>query len=92
MSDRREPKAVRDRARRIGAACERFGVSLIAAALRFPALHPAVVSVVPGADRPEHARGNAEAFARPIPAELWDALKAEGLIDPDAPTNDGGAS
>ena len=86
------PDAVRDRARRIGATCGRFGVSLIAAALRFPALHPAVVSVVPGADRPEHARGNAEAFARPIPAELWDALKAEGLIDPDAPTNDGGAS
>jgi D-threo-aldose 1-dehydrogenase len=39
-----------------------------------------VVSVVVGGSRPEHLRQNAERFAAPIPAELWAALVAEGLL------------
>ena len=70
----------------IEAACLRHGVPLAAAALQFPLLHPAVVSVIPGAVSAAQARQNAENFARPIPADLWADLKMQGLIDPQAPT------
>ena len=39
---------VRERCRRVEAICERHGIPLIAAALQFPLLHPAVASVIPG--------------------------------------------
>jgi D-threo-aldose 1-dehydrogenase len=68
------------RVRRIAAVCHRFGVSLPAAAMRYPMREPSVVSVVVGGSRPEHLRQNAERFASPIPAELWTALVDEGLL------------
>jgi D-threo-aldose 1-dehydrogenase len=68
------------------AVCLRHGVPLAAAALQFPLLHPAVVSVIPGAVSPEQARANAANAALPIPAAVWAELKAAGLIDADAPT------
>jgi D-threo-aldose 1-dehydrogenase len=63
----------------------RHGVSLRAAALQFPLGHPAVASVIPGAITPQEALDNAEAFRETVPAALWDELKAEGLLRPDAP-------
>jgi D-threo-aldose 1-dehydrogenase len=68
------------------AICLRHGVPLAAAALQFPLLHPAVVSVIPGAVSPDQVRANAANAALPIPPQLWADLKAAGLIDPDAPT------
>ncbi len=79
------PEAVRERVRRLRAACERHGVPLRAAALQFPLGHPAVVAVVPGALSAEQARANAEAFAAEIPGALWEELKAAGLLRADAP-------
>jgi D-threo-aldose 1-dehydrogenase len=73
------------KARAIRSVCARHGVPL-AAALQFPLLHPAVVSVVPGAVTAAQARQNAVNAALPIPGELWQELKMQGLIDPDAPT------
>lgn len=70
----------------IGAVCLRHGVTLPAAALQFPLLHPAVVSVIPGAVSADQVRANAVNARLPIPAALWAELKAKGLIDPDAPT------
>jgi len=70
----------------IEAVCQRHGVPLAAAALQFPLLHPAVVSVIPGAVSAVQARQNAENFARPISADLWADLKMQGLIDPLSPT------
>ncbi len=66
--------------------CGRFGVALPAAALQFAAAHPAVVSVIPGAQTPEEAVANAALLDAPIPAGLWAALKEAGLIDAAAPT------
>lgn len=66
--------------------CARHGVTLPAAALQFPLLHPAVVSVIPGAVSPDQVRANAANMGRPIPPEVWTEMKAQGLIDPDAPT------
>lgn len=79
------PDEVRVRALAIEATCRDHGVPLIAAALQFPLLHPAVVSVIPGAVAPDHVRQNARSVVRPIPGELWSALKRQGLIDETAP-------
>ncbi len=70
----------------IEAICLRYGVPLPAAALQFPLLHPAVVSVIPGAVSPDQVRANAANMALLIPPEVWADLKAAGLIDADAPT------
>ncbi len=70
----------------IEAVCARHDVPLAAAALQFPLLHPAVVSVIPGAVSAAQVRQNASNVARPIPVDLWADLKIQGLIDPLAPT------
>jgi D-threo-aldose 1-dehydrogenase len=69
--------------------CDRHDVPLAAAALQFPLGHPAVASVIPGASKPEHVERNVAAFRHPIPSALWDELKAEGLLRPDAPVPTG---
>lgn len=79
-------RAMIDKALAIQAICARYGVTLAAAALQFPLLHPAVVSVIPGAVSADQVRANAENFALPIPVAVWAELKMAGLIDPDAPT------
>lgn len=72
---------VLERVRRIEAVCARHAVPLRAAALQFPARHPAVTSVIPGARTADEVRENIELFTAPIPGDLWSELVAEGLID-----------
>jgi D-threo-aldose 1-dehydrogenase len=75
-----------DRARRVGEACERRAVPLRAAAIQFPLAHPAVAGLIAGVRSVEHL-DEYPAFMRwPIPSILWDDLRADGLIAPDAPT------
>jgi D-threo-aldose 1-dehydrogenase len=74
------------KARAIEAVCTRHGVPLAAAALQFPLLHPAVVSIIPGAVSAAQVTQNAANAAVAIPRELWLDLKMQGLIDPEAPT------
>jgi D-threo-aldose 1-dehydrogenase len=81
----RAPAGVLDRARRIAVVCERHGTTLPEAAIAFPLAHRAVVSVCVGARSPEQARRNARLLAAKIPGGLWDELRAEGLLRPDAP-------
>jgi D-threo-aldose 1-dehydrogenase len=80
------PRAVIDTVRRIEAVCKRHGVRLIEAALQFPLLNRSVVSVIPGGQSVEEVRSNRSILDVKIPAPLWDDLKAEGLMRPDAPT------
>jgi len=80
------PKAILDRVAKIEAVCKRHGVALIEAALRFPSLHPAVVSLIPGGQRPEEVKSNRKILDANIPSGLWKDLKAEGLMREDAPT------
>ena len=80
------PQSVLDRVGRIEAVCSRHGVRLIEAALQFPLLHPAVVSVIPGGQSVEQVRSNRDNLDAAIPAALWRDLKAEGLMREDAPT------
>jgi D-threo-aldose 1-dehydrogenase len=80
------PAEVLARVRRLRAVCARFDVVLPAAALQFAAAHPAVVSVIPGAQTPQEVAANAAMMDATIPPALWSALKVEGLVDPTAPT------
>ena len=66
--------------------CAQYEVPLIAAALQFPLLHPAHVSVIPGGQTTEQMHGNMAALDTDIPAALWQALKSQGLMHADAPT------
>ena len=66
--------------------CRSHGVRLIEAALRFPLLHPSVVSTIPGAQSVDQAAGNAEVIEADIPNSLWSDLKSKGLVREDAPT------
>ncbi len=80
------PDPLRVPIRAIRDTCSRHGVPLMAAALQFPLLHPAVISVLPGATMPAEAKETAALVSIPIPPELWAELKAAGLIDRAAPT------
>lgn len=80
------PPDVIGRARAIRAVCEEHGVPLRAAALQFPAAHPAVASIVVGARTPAEVDDTFAMAALPVPAQLWTALKDRGLLRPDAPT------
>jgi len=66
---------------RLGAA----GTTLPAAALAFPLAHRAVASVCVGAHTAGQMRRNADLYREAIAPDLWDELKAEGLIREDAP-------
>ncbi|MEU3891551.1 aldo/keto reductase [Streptomyces sp. NPDC029041] len=80
------PQPVLDRALRLRAVAERHGVPLRSAALHFPHGHPAVASVLTGARSAEEVRDTVTQLRHPVPAALWDELRAEGLLTPDTPT------
>ncbi len=80
------PPEIIERVTRIEATCRRHGVELIEAALHFPLMHPAVVSMIPGGQRVEEVTSNRKILDKPIPQDLWRELKAEGLMRNDAPT------
>ena len=84
------PQAVIERVRRIEAVCDAFQVPLPAAALQFPLACPAVANVIVGMRSPRNVRRNLKLLSCPIPAELWQALRAEGLLHPAAPVPAGG--
>ena len=49
----------------------------------------AVVNVCVGARSPEQIERNAALFEQRVPADLWPALKGEGLLREDAPVPGG---
>ena len=79
------PPVILERTAAVQAVCERHGVSLARAALAFPAAHPAVVTVLAGAQTASEVERNAAMLAVPIPDALWTDLVQAGLIRPDAP-------
>ncbi|GAA3460121.1 aldo/keto reductase [Saccharothrix longispora] len=72
---RTAPPAPVARARRVAGVCERYGVALPSAAVRFPLRHPAVVSVLVGVRTAEEVRANAAALSADVPDGLWEALE-----------------
>ncbi len=80
------PQHLVDQARRLDAVCRRYGVDLKAAALQFVLAHPAVGTVVPGAQSVAELEENFGLVGQEIPGDVWTEMKAEGLIPWDAPT------
>jgi D-threo-aldose 1-dehydrogenase len=60
-------------------------MKLIEAALQFALGHPAVKTVIPGANAPDQISANLRHLEAKIPVSLWSDLKAEGLLRSDAP-------
>lgn len=79
------PAEVRERAARLEKVCQRHGVPLPAAALQFAYAHPAVASICIGSRNPSQLARSVELFHTPIPADLWEELRREGLLRADAP-------
>jgi len=77
------------RARRMGELCAEHDTVLPAAALQLVAAHPAVTTVLIGARDPEELALDLDLLSRPVPTELWAALRADGLLSPDLPTPTG---
>ncbi len=75
-----------EKALALNAVCERHGVTLRAAALQLPLAHPAVSSVLCAARTVAQLEDNAEQFEAPIPRQLWDDLRVEGLLEYGVPT------
>jgi D-threo-aldose 1-dehydrogenase len=82
----RAPKEVLARVAKIEAICKRHKVKLVEAALRFPLLHPAVVTAIPGAVGAKQVATNNQTLSRKIPKALWADLKEAGLLHQRAPT------
>jgi D-threo-aldose 1-dehydrogenase len=79
------PPELVERAGRLQAVCARHGVPLRAAALAFPFGHPAVASVLVGARTAAEVQDAVAMVGRPVPAELWAELVAEGLLSGQVP-------
>jgi D-threo-aldose 1-dehydrogenase len=79
------PQEILDRVAAIEAVCASHGVSLKAAALQFPLLHPTHLTVIPGAQTAQELSDNVAVYEADIPPSLWSDLKTEGLMRQDAP-------
>ena len=83
------PPEVIARVSALEAVCERHGVTLASAALKFPLAHPAVVSVIPGLGRAGEVKDARRWFDAPIPTAFWHELRERGLLRADAPLPEG---
>jgi len=79
------PSEIIDKVRRLEALCQKHGVPLNAAAVQFVKAHPAVTSLVIGAESKEQIASTIAALNTVIPAAFWSDLRASGLIDANAP-------
>jgi D-threo-aldose 1-dehydrogenase len=65
--------------------CHAHGVPLAAAALQFPLAHPAVVSVIPGMDKPANVGANLAYYRTRIPVAFWDDMRGAKLLASSTP-------
>ncbi len=79
------PSDIRARVARLDAICVSYEVRLIEAALQFVLAHPAVKTVIPGANSPSQVEANLHLLDAKIPIALWADLKSQGLLRVDAP-------
>jgi D-threo-aldose 1-dehydrogenase len=74
-----------EQVRRIETICTRHRVPLHAAALQFPLAHPAVKSLVIGASSRAEFAAALSGQSLPIPPQLWEDLRQEGLLPDSVP-------
>lgn len=79
------PPEMVERAYRLRAICDRYGIPLAAAALQFSLKDPRIVSTIVGASRPDRIEQTLVLAAFEIPDELWEELEAvpSSSIDPE---------
>ncbi|CAA9217281.1 MAG: L-fuco-beta-pyranose dehydrogenase [uncultured Chloroflexi bacterium] len=75
-----------EKAQRLKAVCDRHDTPLMAAAIQFPAAHPAVATVLTGVRSVAELEENERMARHAVPAALWASLREEGLIAEEAPT------
>jgi len=63
--------------------CQRFNVAPGDAALHFGLSHPAIVSIALNTSKPDKMNRNVEILHKTIAKSFWEAMKEEGLMDPD---------
>ena len=68
------------RVNRIADVAERHGVTVPQLAVQFPLRHPAVSTVVLGADTPAQIERNARLSTPPVPEAVWEELREGGLL------------
>lgn len=78
-------EAVLNRVRRIENICTNFEVPLAAVAMQFAAAHPTVASICIGSRTQQQQTNSVELFNSEVPQEVWEQLRAEGLLRDDAP-------
>lgn len=74
------PEALVERAHAIADVCERHGVELPAAAVRFPLRDPGVASVVVGMRTGAQVTSTLSRWAAEVPGALWAELRDRGLL------------
>jgi D-threo-aldose 1-dehydrogenase len=84
---RSAPADIVDRVRQIEEICDRHRVALPSAAIQFAYAHPAVSTVLLGAENPAEVEQNVAAVSAETPGAFWAELKSEGIIPEDAPTD-----
>lgn len=73
------------RVQQMEAICARYQVPLSAAAIQFPLAHPAVTSLLLGAETPEEVVANQAALLTPFPPALWEEFRQAGVLPEAAP-------
>ncbi|MDE1994285.1 MAG: aldo/keto reductase [Rhizobiaceae bacterium] len=79
------PAGILAKVARMKEIAERYRVPIKAAALQFCLAHPAIVSVIPGASKPDRVKGDHEALNTQIPPDFWRTLRQENLVEATAP-------
>jgi aryl-alcohol dehydrogenase-like predicted oxidoreductase len=74
------PAALLERVTRIADTAEAYGVTVPQLAVQFPLRHPAITTVVLGADAPEQITRNAGLASPVVPSGLWEELEDAGLL------------
>ena len=65
--------------------CSQHEISPEDACIHFGYSHPAIASIALNTSKPEKMIKNAGILSRDIPGVFWDAMKSEGIIDPNFP-------
>ncbi|WP_370931454.1 aldo/keto reductase [Bartonella sp. DGB1] len=79
------PEHIVKKVKLIEALCEKYNVTLGAAALQFPLANETVVSVIPGMRSEKQVLQSFNFMQEKIPLEFWQQLKEHSLLNEDAP-------
>jgi D-threo-aldose 1-dehydrogenase len=78
------PAELIERAKKLQAVCNRYDVPLMAAAIQFPFAEKGISAVLTGVRSPAEIEENVRMLEVEIPSDLWQELRAEGLLSADA--------